>query len=95
MKVKVKFFALAREIVGTPEQEVELANGSTAKDLLDLLTNKNGEKFRDFIFDPKTGKPRPNLQFLIGDELLRDLDGLATVLSEGAVFAIIPPVGGG
>ena len=95
MKVKVKFFAMAREIVGAAEQEIELADGSSAGDLLKLLTAKNGEKFRDFVIDTKTGNPRPNLQFLIGDQLLSNLDGLNTILPDGAIFAIIPPVGGG
>jgi len=95
LKVKVRFFAMAREIVGAAEQEIELTNGSSAGDLLKLLTAKNGEKFRDFIIDPKTGKPRSTLQFLIGDQLLGSSDGLNTILSDGAVFAIIPPVGGG
>ena len=95
MKVTVRFFALAREIVGAREQEVELANGSTAGDLLELLASQNGEKFREFLFDEKTSEPRSNLQFLVGDKLLADLDGLATVLLDDTVFAIIPPVGGG
>ena len=95
MKVKVKFFAIARELVGTPEQELELENGSTAKDLLELLASKYGGTFREFIFDANTGLPRSNLQFLVGETLLADLDGLQTVLPDGAAFAIIPPVGGG
>jgi len=86
---------MARELVGTSEQEMDLANGSSAKDLLELLAKKYGGKFREFIFDAKTGEPRSNLQFLVGDKLLTDLDGLATVLPDGAAFAIIPPVGGG
>jgi MoaD family protein len=95
LKVNVKFFAIARELVGTPEQEVELAKGSSVKDLLELLANKYGKKFREFIFDANTGEPRSNLQFLVEDKLVADLDGLATELSDGAAFAIIPPVGGG
>lgn len=95
MKIKVKYFAIARELVGTPEQELDLAKGSSAKDLLDLLVAKYGDKFREFLYDPITGVLRPNLQFLVGDKLLADLDGMATVLSEGTAFAIIPPVGGG
>jgi MoaD family protein len=95
LKVKVKYFAIARELVGTPEQELELEKGTTAKDLLQLLASKNGEKFKEFIFDPTNGLPRSNLQFLVGEKLLADLDGLETELSDGAAFAIIPPVGGG
>ena len=95
MKIKVRFFAIVRELVGAPEQELDLKEGSTAKDLLEVLSNKYGEKFRDFIFDPKTGEPRSNLQFLVGEKLLADLQGLQTVLPDGSAFAIIPPVGGG
>jgi molybdopterin synthase sulfur carrier subunit len=95
LKVNVKFFAIARELVGTPEQELELAEGSSVKDLLDQLSNQYGVKFREFIFDAKTGEPKSNIQFLVGDKLVVDLDGLATLLPDGAAFAIIPPVGGG
>jgi len=95
LKVKVKFFAIARELAGTPEEELELDDGSTAKELLELVAGKYGESFREFIFDAKTGLPRSNLQFLVGENLLADLDGLQTVLPDGAAFAIIPPVGGG
>jgi MoaD family protein len=95
LKVNIKYFAIARELVGRPEQELDLEDGSNVKDLLELLANKYGTKFREFIFDAKTGEPRSNLQFLVGDKLVTDLNGLATVLSDGAAFAIIPPVGGG
>jgi len=95
LKVKVKYFAIARELVGTPEQELDMPNGSCAKDLLDLLVAKYGEKFREFLYDPHTAQLRPNLQFLVGDKLLADLNGMSTVLTDGTAFAIIPPVGGG
>jgi len=37
MKIKLKFFALYRELVGTNETEKELKSGSKVKDLLKLL----------------------------------------------------------
>lgn len=95
LKVNVQFFAAVRELVGLREETLELPNGGTVKNLLDLLVEMHGQRFRDYIYDPKTGELRRSLQILIGDKPTSVLNGLSTVLTDGGVLAIIPPVGGG
>jgi MoaD family protein len=95
LKVTVQFFASVRELVGVREETLELANGGTVSDLREILILRHGEGFRNYVFDPKTKRLRPSLQFLVGDKSISVPDGLSTVLVEGCVFAIIPPVGGG
>lgn len=95
VKVKVQFFAAARELVATGEETVELAEHSTVGALLDSLIKSHGKPLRDYLYDPKTGGPRPSIQFLIGDQPVSGSRGMSTELSDGVVFAIIPPVGGG
>ena len=95
MRVKVQYFAAVRELVGTREEVIQLPGQSTVTALLEELVKMHGEALRSYLYDSKTGKLRPSIQLLIGDVPVSAKDGLSTVLSDGAVFAIIPPVGGG
>lgn len=94
MKVRVQYFAITRELVNMREEVVDMNEASTAIALLKLLGTRH-EKLREYVFDPKTGNPRPYLQFLIDDNLISDLSGFETTLTEGCTFALVPPVGGG
>jgi len=95
MKVKVQYFASVRELINLREETLDVESGSTVEDLLRLLATKHGENLGGYLFDPKTRKPRSYLQFLINQQSISALNGLSTLLADGAVFAIIPPVGGG
>jgi MoaD family protein len=95
MKVKVQYFASVRELINLREETLDLEGGSTVEDLLRLLATKHGENLGGYLFDPKTSKPRSYLQFLLNQQSISALNGLSTLLADGAVFAIIPPVGGG
>ena len=95
MKVDVQFFAAVRELVGLREETLELPNGSTVKNLLDVLVERHGQSLRNYIYDPKSDELRRSLQVLVGDKPTSALNGLSTELTDGCVLAIIPPVGGG
>lgn len=41
------------------------------------------------------GRLRPNVNVFVGEDSVRTLDGLATVLDDGAVIVIVPAVAGG
>jgi len=92
--VNVQFFASARELVGTRGEALELRDGATVKDLLELLARNHGQGLRDYLYDPKSGELRKSIQLLIGDRVISQTGGLATPLTDGCVFALIPPVGG-
>ena len=95
MKVNAKFFASVREITGKKEELVELKDGATVEDLLKILMEKYGKKFKEYVFDEKTNSPRNSLQFLMDGRSVTTMNGSKTRLYEGCQFAIIPPVGGG
>ena len=95
MKVNVHFFAAARELVGLREETLELPGGGTVRNLLDLLVEKHGQGLRNYLYDSKGVELRRSLQILVGDKPTSVLNGLETVLTDGCVLAIIPPVGGG
>jgi len=95
LKTKVQYFAIIRELANRREDVLDVREGSTVLDVLNLLGEKYGEKFRDYVFDPKTGTPRAYLQFLVNGDSISNSGGLSTVLTDNSSLVIIPPVGGG
>lgn len=93
MKVKVKYFAIFRELTNKREEELEVKEGSTVKDLLEVLAEKYGKKFRDIVFNE--GAVSDRLLMLLDGVNIYSLNNLETKLNENSVFVILPPVGGG
>lgn len=81
-------------MVNIRDEVVNLAQGTTVLELLKLLVTRHAQ-LKDYVFDPRTEYPRPNLQFLVDDSLISNLKGFDTLLTQDCTFAIIPPVGGG
>jgi molybdopterin synthase sulfur carrier subunit len=94
MKVEVKFFTSLREITGKKVDEIQLQNVITVEELLTLLSDKYGKKFREYVYDKK-GKVQGFLSFLVNGKNINVLQGFDTKLKQGDIIAILPPVGGG
>jgi len=94
MNIKVQYFAIVREMVNIRDEVLNLTQGITVLDLLKIIVTRHAQ-LKDYIFDSKTFTPRPNLQFLVDDNLISALKGFETQLTKDCTFAIIPPVGGG
>jgi sulfur-carrier protein len=97
VEVKVRFFTSLREIVSKREETLTFPDGKkvTVDLVLKTLSTKYGKPFIDYVFDATTGQPKNFLQFLINGTSASTLKGLETELKDGAVLAILPPVGGG
>ncbi|MEM0232816.1 MAG: ubiquitin-like small modifier protein 1 [Candidatus Nezhaarchaeales archaeon] len=93
MKVKVKFFALIREVAGVKEVEEEVEDGTNVRKLLENLCEKMPERFRNLIFNGQ--EVSRNLIILVNRKGIRELDGLETKLKDGDEVALLPPVSGG
>ena len=65
--VKVLFFTRLREITGKKEEIIELTsvNVATIETILEVLNNRFGTFFLEYLYDPKTKDVRGFLQFLI------------------------------
>jgi MoaD family protein len=81
LKIRLKFFALYRDIVGKSEVEMEIERGWKVKDLVDKV-------LEDF---PALKKFRDDIVVSVN----RNYSSEDTSINEGDDVAIFPPVGGG
>jgi len=97
VEVKVRFFTSLREIVDKREETITFADciTVTVRLVLTTLSKKYGAPFVEYVYNSKTMQPKSFLQFLVNGTSTTTLKGLETKLKDGAVLAILPPVGGG
>ncbi len=81
MEIQVRYFAAAREATGVEGESVQLADGSTVATLLTALCGRH----------PDLAGPATSMRVAL-DENFAETDAR---LRDGAVVALIPPVGGG
>lgn len=94
MRVEVKYYAMIREATGTRVETLEVLEGSSVDDLLGLLVGMYKEGLSNFIYDEEK-KVRDYLSFMLNGLNVYSLKGMSTLLRDGDIFAILPPVGGG
>ena len=95
--VKVLFFTSLREITEKKEEKVELTamDNVTINKILEMLKDRYGKPFVEYVYSPKTNKVRDFLQFLINGKSISPPNVLMAILKDGDILAILPPVGGG
>ena len=93
LKTTVRLFATFKQITNQREIEFEIEEGTTIRQLLELLFNQYNT-LRDKIFD-ENNELRPWIHILKNGRNIKFLGGIETVISNGDVVAIFPPVAGG
>jgi len=97
MKVTVKFPSYMRALTKTDQAIIILSENAIMSDLLEVLTERYGGRFIDFLHTSELGDT-PIWASVRIDEQDVLVDGLATSnlkLKEGAVIVLLGPVGGG
>ena len=90
-KVTVRMFTSLRALTGTRETELEAAD---VQEVIDLLGKRFGKKFNQMVLEPD-GTLKSYFHVLVNGRHIRLQQGLQTVLVDGDVVAIFPPIGGG
>ena len=93
MNVRVKFYGMAYDEVGTRELSLELADGSTVDDLLSIIVKRYPD-LTNLVYDEE-GVFREYLEVAVNKMDIIGLDRLKTGLRDGNVVLIMPPIGGG
>ncbi len=88
----MKFFATVREVTGVKSIELKAGN---IRELLLLLVQTYGNKFKDTVLDNDTGELKQFFSCMINGRRIELLDGYETVLKDDDAVALFPPVGGG
>ena len=94
MKVTIRYYGVVYDATGKRTEEIEVTNGSTISDLLANLVETRNPQLKEMIFD-KENVIRDYLAFVINNVDVRSLDGFDTVLENGDIVLILPPIGGG
>ncbi|RLI08106.1 MoaD family protein [Candidatus Bathyarchaeota archaeon] len=94
MEVEVRFYAMLREIAGKKAERVVLPPKSSVGDLIDLLVERYGDEFARYVYDSEK-QVRSFLSYMLNGVNINSLDRFDTMLKDGDVLALLPPVGGG
>lgn len=89
LKVLVAYKGLLCSLTGCTNEEVELAAGSTVKELLEELSLRHGDAFREAVLP---GGSRPLMALVAVDGASA---GLTDVVTEGARVLLVKSIGGG
>jgi molybdopterin synthase sulfur carrier subunit len=95
LKIAVRLFTTLRELAGRGEESLEFNMASvTVQEVLEALVERHGKAFKEYLYDDKR-RVREHLQLLVNGKSVDLLGNLETLLREGDVVAVVPPVGGG
>jgi molybdopterin synthase catalytic subunit len=94
LKVRVRFFTSLREISGKIEEEFELEDHAVLASLINKIVLLYGQEARKYLYFKKEIID-PSIYFLVNGVNSKLLGGENTMLNEGDIVAVIPPIGGG
>lgn len=95
MKIRVKFVPPLSDLIDREEDIIELFEGASVRDVLNLLVMKYGKKFKEYVLDSEAQEIQPYIQVMVNASNISSLHGLKTKLKDGDVIRIFPPICGG
>jgi molybdopterin synthase sulfur carrier subunit len=93
LRIKVKYYEIARVVSGKREEFIELEEGSTIDNLIDFLIYKY-EEIQKYIYDEE-GEFLDYLRFIVNNVDIMSLKKQCTMLKDGDLVLVLPPIGGG
>lgn len=93
MEIEVKYFGHLRRKVGRKKEVKEIQDSSTLGSFLAGLSKIRGIS-EDVFGDPLQGV-EPKIMILINGRNIKFLQQMDTVLKDGDVIGLFPPIGGG
>ncbi|BAB59950.1 molybdopterin converting factor subunit 1 [Thermoplasma volcanium GSS1] len=91
MSVTVRYYANLRSVTGKKLEEFD--GIKNIDDLISLLNQEYGEKFRKLMYNGN--ELYPNVIILLNGNNINSIEGLKTPLKDGDNIDVFPPVAGG
>lgn len=96
MRIRVRAFLTAREVLGGQKTVMIDVNEATIADLLQQLSIQFGESFEQMFFDSQSGAISEQVAVLVNGRHYAHLPHrLNTALEDGDDVALFPPIAGG
>jgi molybdopterin synthase sulfur carrier subunit len=93
LRVLFKSFGPIRRLLGKKVIEVDVPEGSTVRQVVDIVVNKSDEELSKLILDKD--RISGNLIVILNKKDVDTLGGVDITVSEGDEIAILPHVQGG
>jgi len=90
MRVTVEYFGPAREATGVATEEVDCTPPCSTEDLVTRIARDRGGRLASLLL--RDDRLSPALLLSVNDQ---QVAGASTLLNDGDLIAIIPPVSGG
>ena len=97
VQIDVLYFGPIKDAVGIPEERVHLPPGATVGDLLTVLSERHGDRFREALLGTD-GTLLPNAVFVLdGRNILHEQGTETPIVKNGTVHLLVmaSAVGGG
>lgn len=95
MKIKVRSIGLVRQVMGAPEVEMEVPEGTNIPGLLGRLAEEKGEKFAPFAAQPRVPTAYAPVRIVLNGRDVGPTGREEVVLKEGDDVLIFIPIAGG
>ncbi len=90
--VEIKFLARVRDITG--ERSIDIEHNGNVSELINVLTEKYGNEFKDALFD-KNGDLRDYMKILLNGEDFQASGGLDAEVKDNDEIVIFQTIAGG
>ena len=95
MRVEIKYFGFLKTDFHKNSENVQLPEKTKLVDLLLLLAERYGQKFKEYVFDSSGSAIKKWVVVLVNGKPSGQLQGLVTELNSGDLVEVMPIVSGG
>ena len=92
MLVKIQYTTQLKAAIGFSEEEIQMPDGSTISDVIELLAHKHAEAFRQLVLDT-SGQIYPSILLCVNDEQVDAGD--SQPIADGSVVTFLSAISGG
>ncbi len=95
MRVKVHYISLVKSFTKTSQDEFDLMEGSSLKDVLHQISEKYGKPFTLEVYDPERNEMKPTFVAMVNGIHMEQLQGIKTPMKNGDNVILMSLMTGG